>query len=224
MDCIDPPLDEPPDGEWHCPRCPPVIPEELQILVGQHFQENGYFDDNNPMDVTGEPSPSHLVAEVLPRRGRRKTGRKGKGRTSRVAPIADTSEVDDNVGIEVDDTPVVTPKIRARPRKSGICQKGLPSQNSDEEEVSNTLARAPRRRRSTQIPITPPPGTSLRVRLRIPVRGKGKEREEEEEPSFGLLDDILSPEERDTNKTTITNNDKLYFERSRVTAEVKAIT
>jgi hypothetical protein len=155
-------------------------------------------------------------------RGKKKPGRKGKIKTSRAAPVADPEDVDEDVDVEVDDTPVVTSKVKGRPRKSGARQKALPSPTSEEEEAPNTPVRAPKRRRPTLIPTTPPPATSLRVRLRIPGRGKGKEREDEE-PCHGLFDDILSPEERDTGKTMITNTDKLYFERSRVTAEVNEL-
>jgi hypothetical protein len=215
---MDPPLDEPPDGEWHCPQCPPVIPGHVQMLDVQYLQGNGQLNSNDPIDLTREASPSPVVETLSAstRRGKRKVGRKGKGRASRAVPAADPSEAGEDVEIEVDDTPVITPRVSIKPRKSGTRQR---APSSEEEEPVNTPVRAPRRRRSTQIPATPPPATSLRVRLRIPVRGKGKEREEDE-ASHGLFDDILSPEERDTSKTTITNTDKLYFERSRVTAEV----
>ena len=189
------------------------------MLDGQDFQENGI---DNPIDLTRD-SPSRSAIEppsAGTRRGKKKVNRKSKGRTSRVAPIADPSDVDEDINIEVDDTPVATSKIKGRPRKSVTRQKALLSPTSEDEEAPITPVRAPKRRRSTLIPSTPPPTTLLRVRLRIPGRGKGKEREEEE-PSHGLFDDILSPEERDTGKTAITNADKLYFERSRVTAEVK---
>jgi len=221
---MDPPLDEPPDGEWHCPECPPVIPGELQMFNGQDFQENGLLVDN-PIDLTNDTplaSPSRSAVELpsaSTRRGKKKAVRKGKGMSSRVAPLADPEDVDEDIEIEVDDTPVVTSKVKGRPRKSGTRQKALPSPTSEDEEALNTPVRAPKRRRSTLMPSTTPPSTSLRVRLRIPVRGKGKEREEDN-PSHGLFDDILSPEERDTGKTIITNPDRLYFERSRVTAEV----
>lgn len=60
------------------------------------------------------------------------------------------------------------------------------------------------------------------VRLRLPVQGKGKEKEEssDEEPTMGLFDEILTPEDRDTSKTMITQGDKLRFERSRQATEV----
>jgi hypothetical protein len=63
------------------------------------------------------------------------------------------------------------------------------------------------------------------VRLRLPALGKGKEREEssdEEPPSKGLFDDILTPEDRDTSKTAISQADKLRFDRSRQAADVRA--
>jgi hypothetical protein len=61
------------------------------------------------------------------------------------------------------------------------------------------------------------------VRLRLPVQGKGKEREDstDDELSKGLFDDMLTPEDRDTSKTAITQADKLRFERSRQAAEVR---
>ncbi|KAI9512997.1 acyl-CoA N-acyltransferase [Russula earlei] len=78
-----------------------------------------------------------------------------------------------------------------------------------------------------QLKITPPrppesPPRRMVVRLRLPAQGKGKEREEssDEEPSKGLFDDILTPEDRDTSRTVITQADKLRFERSRQAAEL----
>ena len=193
------------------------------MLDSQNFQENGLVNMDGIIDLTRDASlasPPRSVIELPEgntRRGK-KVNRKAKGRTSRVLPVADPEDGEDE-DVEIDNTPVAPSKIKARPRKSGIRQKALPSPSSDEEDAAITPVRAPRRRRSTQIPTTPPHPTAFRVRLRIPGRGKGKEREEDE-PANGLFDDILSLEERDTKKTTITNIDKLYFERSRVTAEV----
>jgi hypothetical protein len=89
---------------------------------------------------------------------------------------------------------------------------------SSDEELTVSLIRPLKRKRARQSsPVTP-----LRVRLRIPPRGKGKGREEEE-VSHGLFDDILGSPERDTSKTSITNLDKTYFERSRLSAEVSIL-
>ncbi|KAF9048533.1 acyl-CoA N-acyltransferase [Panaeolus papilionaceus] len=82
-----------------------------------------------------------------------------------------------------------------------------------------------KRKRVVREPSPPAPPLP-RVRLRLPPqRGKGKEKEvdEEAEVPHGLFDEILSVEDRDTTKTTIGNQDKLLFERSRIAAEVSVV-
>lgn len=205
-----PPLQEPPDGEWHCPRCPPI--EEVQMLDVEDV-ENGV--QHKVVNLAGETStfsdPQTPVEVTSVRKGRKK----GRPRKSKVATISNGSDIDEDV--EVDDSLITPSKARGRPRKCAIWSR--PSPASSDEEVDTFSVRPGKRKRPLQ-QRTPALTNLPRVRLRLPgQRGKGKEREEEEAPR-GLFDDILSPEERDTTKSTVTNADKLYFERSRIAAEV----
>jgi len=218
-----PPLEEPPDGEWHCPLCPPVVPGEDQMLEGQETDEIEVEVGDDTTREVSATSRSPVEAPSIPvRKGRKKASGKGRGRTSRAPVVADSPEPDESIDVDIEDTPVAASKNRGRPRKSTARQRAIATGTSDEEEVE-TSPRPTKRRRAPARVLTPP-APLLRVRLRLPgQRGKGKEREEEE-PSHGLFDEILAPEDRDTTKTMVTNSDKLYFERSRITAEVKGFT
>jgi len=201
-----PPLEEPPDGEWHCPGCPPVGEVHMPDVHDQ--------DHNDPVDIeTSTFSDPQSVPSASIRRGRKKANGRGRGRKLKVATVPDGSDAE-----EVDDTPIAPSKARGRPRKSAVRPRPT-SVSSDEEGVVTFPVRAGKRSRPLQ-QRTPAPINLPRIRLRLPgQRGKGKEREEEESP-HGLFDDILSPEERNTTKSLITNTDKLFFERSRIAAEV----
>ncbi|KAF8274749.1 hypothetical protein EI94DRAFT_1712954 [Lactarius quietus] len=114
-------------------------------------------------------------------------------------------------------------------------QSSVSSTSCSEVNSPRTLKRGKRRaatpstsERNTDLKITPPrppdsPPRRMVVRLRLPVQGKGKEKEEssDDEPAVGLFDEMLTPEDRDTSKTIITQGDKLRFERSRQAAELK---
>ena len=208
-----PPLENPPEGAWHCPACPDLIPEGQESANSTHQPEE--TKPQSPFSTSRREasvaSTSRSVVEVrAPARGRgRKRGvGRGRGGVPRIPIVSENSD-----GEEME-TPALS---RARGRiKSNAKGKARAVTLSSDEEPTVSSIRSLKRKRIRQLsPVTPLP----RVRLRLPPRGKGKGREDEEDP-HGLFDDILSSPERDTSKTSITNLDKTYFERSRLTAEV----
>ncbi|KAI6039819.1 hypothetical protein EDC04DRAFT_2681670 [Pisolithus marmoratus] len=62
MDCLQPPLEKAPPGQWHCPRCPPI---ELLPLPDTPLAQSGtfptkppqYFQSPNPNESVREPEP-----------------------------------------------------------------------------------------------------------------------------------------------------------------------
>jgi hypothetical protein len=140
---------------------------------------------------------------------------KGKGKGKAKAIATDESELEE-VDVEIGDTPKVT-RPRGRPKSIKKAAQLKDVHYTDEEPPASSPPRQPKRARVRErSPVAPP---LPRVRLRLPShKARGKEREEDEPKGF--FDDILTPEERDTTKTTITNMDKQRFERSRILAEV----
>lgn len=211
-----PPLETPPEGAWHCPACPDIIPEGQESTNSAHQLEeikpqSPFFTAKRETSIA---STSRSVMQVrAPTRGRgRKRGiGRGRGGVPRVAVASENSD-----GEEVETFAL----SRARGRiKSNPKGKGRSTTPSSDEELTVSSIRPLKRKRTRQLsPVIPLP----RVRLRLPPRGKGKGREEEE-TLHGLFDEILGSAERDTSKTSITNLDKTFFERSRLSAEVSPI-
>jgi hypothetical protein len=194
MDCLTPPLQDSPPGKWHCPSCthdPSGICEAVPQAATEELVPTHHTESFRQSSVT-----STSCSEVnLPRPLKR-----GKRR----AATPSTSERN----TDVPESPLL-PRGRTRT----LTRKAM--------EHSPPIKRP-------QLKITPPrppdsPPRRMVVRLRLPVQGKGKEKEEssDEEPTMGLFDEILTPEDRDTSRTIITQGDKLRFERSRQAAEVK---
>ena len=130
-----------------------------------------------------------------------------------VSPLADGRGLNDNMTSS-------SKKMGAR-TKSSKKDRGrkVTEENGEERQSPSQQIKRIRIRRSS------PPAASLpRVRLRLPAqKGKGKEREEEDELKKGIFDDILSPDDRSTAKTSVEASDKLRFEKSRLAAEVGSI-
>jgi len=228
MDCVDPPFQDPPEGKWHCPICPPV---PLDGRMNPHFPDSQFPDQSQDTQHTPatdrEPSiasssRSVAVADVeTPAPPRGKKNRKSTGRKKRAPKhlaMSEGSDNDDAIDVETM-TPVATStrtRVRGQTTKSAAA-KGKARAISPDDAVVPTPTRALKRKRARE--SSPPPPT--KVRLRIPAqRGKkGKEREEDDTPR-GMFDDILTPDERSTSMTTPMNADKIMFERSRLIAEV----
>lgn len=205
LDCMVPPLENPPEGAWHCPACPDLIPEGQEPVNSTHEiqPQSPFFTAQREVSIA---STSRSVVEV--RASTRGRGRKrGVGRGRGTPKVAVASENSDGEGME---TPASS---RARGRlKSSTKGKGRGATPSSDEDLTVSVRSFKRKRTQQLSPVIP------RIRLRLPSSVKGKGREEEEAP--GLFDDILGATERDTSKTNITTFDKACFERSRLSAEV----
>ena len=209
-----PPLETPPEGAWHCPACPDIIPEGQESTNSAHQPEeikpqSPFFTAKRETSIA---STSRSVVQVrAPTRGR---GRKrGVGRGRGGAPRVAVASENYSDGEEVETLALSRARGRMKSNGKGKARSATPS---SDEELTVSPIRPLKRKRTRQLsPVIPLP----RVRLRLPPRGKGKGREEEE-ALHGLFDEILDSAERDTSKTSITNLDKTYFERSRLSAEV----
>lgn len=242
MDCLDPPLAEAPPGVWHCPACPQFHLEE--------GVQPPMFSEPQPevqelLGIVRESSPASS-SRSHPPRGRPKSMRKkGKGRNAadRHSLAADDSEMEVDMNIDVEtveqtqhdeeEVSDATPKAsRRRPRKKpSLSPRKSRRASRIIQDSSPPPARASSSPRRPVLKITPPQHPSIpqrRVVLRVPqpasASTKGKEKEVEssdEEPGKGLFDDLLTVQQRDISKTTITVRDKSRFDRSRQLAEVR---
>jgi len=192
MDCLTPPLQDSPPGKWHCPHCTHNPSGICEAVPQTPLEEEDLLQvEQSRESSVASTSSSEIIQSRPPRRGKRR------------AATPNLSERN----TDVSESPLQPPgRTRTLTRKA-------------------TVHSSPIKR--PQLKITPPrppesPPRRMVVRLRLPALGKGKEREEssDEEPPKGLFDDILTPEDRDTSKTAITQADKLRFERSRQTTEV----
>jgi hypothetical protein len=192
MDCLTPPLQDSPPGKWHCPHCTHNPSGICEAVPQTPLEEEDHLQVEQPRESSVASTSSSEVIQSRP-------SRRGKRRAA-------------------------TPNLSER--NTDVSESPLPGRTRTLTRKA-TVHSSPIKR--PQLKITPPrppesPPRRMVVRLRLPALGKGKEREEssDEEPSKGLFDDILTPEDRDTSKTAITQADKLRFERSRQTAEVSA--
>ncbi|KAF8072006.1 hypothetical protein FPV67DRAFT_1483488 [Lyophyllum atratum] len=206
MDCMQPPIEHAPKGRWHCPKCPVLPPEEL------YYQELPPQPEQNRRRSTTPTIRESSVASSS--RSHLAKTRKGRGRGKAEAPTPENSDSENDVDGEMEETPK-TRRGRGRPKKVVPTPSKAP-QYSDDDPPPSSPARQHKRPRTQHSVVSHP---LPRVRLRLPSqKSKGKEREEEEPPK-GLFDDILTEEERDILKTSITAADKQKYDRSRAIAE-----
>ncbi|TFK72958.1 hypothetical protein BDN72DRAFT_815391 [Pluteus cervinus] len=216
MDCLDPPISETPTGRWHCPMCPPILPEDQ---MEEYEAESATSPPQTHTPQTRDSSVASSSKSVLPSVKIPKRARnKGKGR----APVEAVS--DDGDGEEEEEEEESTPRAsRGRPRiRSAKKSRGRPPKEKPQSEEEETYSSSPAKRRRIRVSSPVQRQHLPRVRLRLPAQNKGKDREEEEPPK-GMFEDILTTEERDTSKTTITNLDRVCFDRSRRVAEEKSL-
>ncbi|KAF8896245.1 hypothetical protein BD779DRAFT_1494815 [Infundibulicybe gibba] len=212
MYCVTPPIEEPPKGRWHCPLCPPLLPED-QI---SHLVPGSLSIDPEPAPPTTRESSvaSSSRSPVQPKGLNTHHRGRGKGKAKAPIPAESESEFD-----------AETPKVNRTRSKPKADRKGKGRMLREEYYMDGEKQDTTPQRQSKRIrvPIAPSPPPLPRVRLRLSTqKGKGKEREDDELPK-GLFDDILSPEDRDIAKTTIVNSDKQRFERSRLAVEEKLV-
>jgi hypothetical protein len=174
-------------------------------------------------------------------RGRR---RKNPKRIS--TPVMNGEAGMEDADVDVEGTPGppaprVQPRKRGRPPKyrlaskvevteedtegdSEVVEQGDNDEEEAGEEVENATpnqsrgSRKRKRERDMDTSLSIP-----RVRLRLPTTRnsvKGKEKEDSEVLG-GFFDGVLNLEDGDTSRTSIVNNDKQLFEKSRLEAEVR---
>ncbi|KAF9000600.1 hypothetical protein BDQ17DRAFT_1245247 [Cyathus striatus] len=213
MDCLDPPVQEAPEGKWCCPMCS-IQPQEALLYI----QSNGVprFSHQPKTLTPALESPvasSSRLAPVTPKdktQKKRKTyGSKSKGKPP-VVNVTEESDVEEDVDLL--DTPMTT-RSRTRP-------KSTKKRKRHEHEAISMVPRTSKRKRAREVS---PAAVLPRVRLRLTttLKDKGKARADGEESPIGLFDDILGADDRDTKKTIIGVDDKTMFERSRIIAEQK---
>jgi len=204
LDCMVPPLENPPDGRWHCPHCPP-----FSLTVDGANKVPGASTSTPRRDPSvASSSRSAIDEQAHPS----KPSPKKRSRKPKNPPKAAVASEGSDHQPEEDELPqiVSVPRRRGRPPKYPKAHEDTP------------VLESPTKKRKRPPSPTPPSESVPRVRLRLPQRAaKGKEREEEDPPR-GVFEDVLTTEERDTTKTTISNWDKQYFNRSRQAAEVSS--
>lgn len=191
MDCLQPPLEEEPPGQWHCPLCPPldILPPDPNSTLAQH----GAFLPAGLDYPTGKSDPDGSTGDLL-------------GADPEMRIQVDDSSTDESSDSDSDSDETATAPTSRHPES---VKKKRPAKRTE--------AQTPRpvKRMRTKMRSPPPP---LIVRLRLPPKGKGKEREEDTE--HNIFEDLLAPAERDTSKTSIDGFDRSRFEKSRLAAEV----
>ncbi|KJA26394.1 hypothetical protein HYPSUDRAFT_52665 [Hypholoma sublateritium FD-334 SS-4] len=224
MDCVDPPIQAAPPGDWRCPLC--TVPPDADDTTPP--------TDPAPREASiASTSRSRATAPPPPAKARRapRKSTAGKARTRGVVvPAAAPSD-----GSDADDPPP-PPPVRQRtraPRPSMKARAASSDDADDDAEVDvdgEAEAVGPRRRVRQKGSAAPAAAAAsaaadARLRLRVPRGGasKGKAREEDAELASpqGLFDDLLGVAERDTSRTTPGAADKLAFERSLLAAEAK---
>ncbi|KAF8907316.1 hypothetical protein CPB84DRAFT_1674945 [Gymnopilus junonius] len=117
MDCMNPRIENPPEGEWHCPLCPPLMHDGAHISQQSTQPENGQLSPLISERQPSEASTSRSVTEVQPT-STRKRNKKGTGKSKAKAKVVTSSDSSDNEGVE--DTPVISKgrgSRRKRPRE-----------------------------------------------------------------------------------------------------------
>lgn len=242
-DCMQPPVNELPEGEWYCPLC--------QEAAAQHYFSPVSLAPQPPPEVhlnglqitpIPPPPPPESNDETSVASSSRSipppTKPRPRGRPRKNKPVPSyTTNDDENEDVEVDvEGPVISVQTRLRVSRKRTRPSKRPVQQQPEEEeaeeleeveiedeveVTVTQPRSTRKRKREREPDSSP-ASIPRVRLRLPTTRnstKGKEKEEYEEAT-GMFEGILGTEDRDTSRTTVTNHDKQLFERSRLEAEV----
>ncbi|THH27419.1 hypothetical protein EUX98_g6769 [Antrodiella citrinella] len=224
MDCLEPPLEEAPSGDWNCPRCPPR--EYSQMPQGQGYPH--FADVSQPSGSELHEASTSMLREPSVASSSRSAPaayRKRKGKAQAIT--TDDSEMDADGDVELDldveETPVpVKTKGRAKKARSSTRPRKEPVEDVIQEPESSRPLKSVRLRVSSPVPPTPP--RPPMIRLKLPVRTtKGKEREEEpDDAKKGMFDDLLDVEDRDVTQTNVSNGDKMRFEKSRAEAEAEA--
>jgi hypothetical protein len=210
MDCLNPPLEETPAGQWYCPICAPA----LLTTDDPHLATNADEAEADPL-LPPDGAPYARASSVasssrsLPPPPAPSTTYTARTRKGKRAIVTDDSDAER----ESASSPSKAPTRPQRNKRKSRVFLG----SDDTEDAAAPLARhAPTLPRSSP----PPPPGPRKVRLKLSARVKAKDGETEEGSPRGLFDDVLAEDDRDVSRTTIVNSDKQRFEQSRINAEV----
>lgn len=200
MDCLDPPLDKAPPGQWHCPICPSI--EDVPPPDDALNQPDAFPPVGHPYPIapdTDMPSPAVDPKVDVETSGEHNGDETDKDETESDSSSSDSDSDEDTAGAPTPRRPQPVKTKKKRPKRKSELQ-------------------TPRQPKRMRITVRAPP-SPLVVRLRIPPKGKGKEREEDIEKN--IFEDLLPPSERDVSKTGIDGADRTRFDRSRAAADVR---
>ncbi|KAF9484353.1 hypothetical protein BDN70DRAFT_917724 [Pholiota conissans] len=249
MDCVNPPIQTAPEGDWRCPICTPFLTEE-EAMYAQAYPQSEHAPASPATSIregsvaSTSRSAVDPPARTSPSKSKKRKSTASKNRTRGVAKgaaahiiLSDGSDNDDPV--DVVESPAISRSRGRQSRPSAKARAGALAASTDAGDdddgavvevkkpprtAAATAASAAKRKRPREESTNAASSRMPRVRLRlaIPRSAKGKDREEEEQTSpAGLFDDILGPDDRDVSKTTPANADKLAFDRSRIIADEK---
>ncbi len=218
MDCVDPPLNAAPPGDWRCPLCA-VLPDG---------DCDGGTDNGHAHRPTDAARAIRRIYLALARHRAARARPAGTGPTARAEEHRgqDTHAPRPRCGALGwlgRGRPAACTPAHARTARQSTKARAASSDDADDDaevDVEADIGESPRRR--VRQKTSTAPVVDARLKLRVPRGGKGKAREDDELPSpQGLFDDVLGVAERDTSRTTPSAADKLAFERSLLAAEVR---
>lgn len=151
MDCLQPPLDEEPPGQWHCPLCPPFD----MLPLDPHSTQAQY--DALPDYPIGKPDPDGQTNDP-------------SGADHEMDIQVDDSSTDESSDSDSDSDETASAPAARRPQS---IKKKRPA-----KRTTGTQTPRPAKRMRIKVRSPAPP---LVVRLRLPPKGKGKEREDDVE-------------------------------------------
>lgn len=217
-DCLDPPLEGPPEGNWNCPQCPPLPEPSVTYEDDEGSQAEGE-DLDVSLEVDGDETQPQASASATTSTPRSRPKSKSKSK-SRPKASSSTSKSKGKARA----------RVRIRPTVAASVIPRTPASTNKKARPSHSH-RGPGRppgslNHNTRTPTgsTSRPGAAAGSEPRVTFRlrlGRSKNGgEDDEEVKKSPFEDFLTPEEYDTSKSVIITDDKGRFERSRIAAEV----
>ncbi|OCF41081.1 hypothetical protein I317_05092 [Kwoniella heveanensis CBS 569] len=202
--CLNPPLAKPPEGKWHCPKC---RPSEFSSSLLSAYRSAPTISNASSRKGKEKAILHDQHGNVTP-----------TARIKKAASARATSTISLDDGVFEDSSSrlkVKVPRKRkekdqdkdrdkdedGKPGKSKARGRGRPSQAAKEEDEDD--------------------GPPMIVRLRVPSGSNKRAAEEESEEEQIPYGGIITGDDADTSRTTITDKDKEAFEKSRKAAEWK---
>ncbi|WVQ95279.1 hypothetical protein IAU59_002374 [Kwoniella sp. CBS 9459] len=206
--CLNPPLALPPAGAWHCPKCRPVGSSKLKIPLPSTSHSEPVIPNASSRKGKEKAIPMEEQIQVTPTARIKKSGS---------ARAASTLSVDD--GVFEEHSSRIKVKI---PRKGK--DKDKDRDKGDDHRLRGKGDPRGRGRGRSSLGVKDDEnedGPPMIVRLRVPSGPNKNATEEESEEEKIPYGGIITGDDADTTRTTITDKDKEAFEKSRKAAEIK---